>query len=123
MSLGTLEHRVMAVLWEQPDGSPTVREVADRFPEYAYTTIGTVLARLAEKDLLAVERDGQVLRYLVAESRAVYTALLMQEALAATRDPAAALAAFVQSATPEQIAALQDVVQRRVGDLSPTTAS
>ncbi len=123
LSLGTLEHRVMDVLWEQPQDSHTVREVAARLPEYAYTTIATVLDRLANKELLTVQRDGRTLRYAASETRAVHTTLLMQEALAATRDPAAALACFVQGATPEQLAALSDAVERRTRDSSPTAAT
>lgn len=123
LSLGTLEHRVMDVLWEQPQDSHTVRQVADRLPEYAYTTIATVLDRLADKELLTVQRDARTLRYAAAETRAVHTTLLMQEALAATRDPAAALACFVQGATPEQLAALSDAVERRARGFSPTAAA
>ncbi|HTU79132.1 MAG TPA: BlaI/MecI/CopY family transcriptional regulator [Solirubrobacteraceae bacterium] len=114
MTLGTLERRVMDMLWEQPETGRTVREVADRLPEYAYTTIATVLDRLADKNLLMARRDGRVLRYAAADTRAVHTTLLMQEALSATRDPAAALACFVQSATKEQVTALQDAVERRL---------
>jgi predicted transcriptional regulator len=104
----------MDVLWERAEASWTVREVAARLPEYAYTTIATVLDRLAEKELLVVLRGGRLRRYAAADSPAVHTTLVMREALEATHDPAAALACFVESATTEQIAALQDAVERRV---------
>jgi predicted transcriptional regulator len=118
LSLGTLERRVMGVLWEQPERRLAVREVSARLPEYAYTTIATVLDRLADKDLLVVDRSERVLRYAAADTQAVHIQLLMQEALSATRDPAAALACFVQNASPEQIAALQDAVEHRVRAMS-----
>jgi len=111
----------MDVLWERPDGSGTVREVADQLAEYAYTTIATILSRLAEKELVVVIRQDRVLRYAASDSRAVHTTLLMQEALSATRDPAAALALFVESAPAEQIAALQQAVKRRSRAVSPSS--
>jgi predicted transcriptional regulator len=70
--------------------------VADRFPEYAYTTLATVLDRLANKELLNRRQEGRVIHYSATDTRAVHTALLMREALDATRDPEAALACFAQ---------------------------
>jgi hypothetical protein len=43
MNLGELERLVMDVLWDSNEESHTVREVADHFPDHAYTTIMTVL--------------------------------------------------------------------------------
>jgi len=110
----------MDALWSQPDSSGTVWDLAAQLPEYAYTTIATVLDRLAEKELVVILRDGRLRRYIAADTPAVHTTLLMQEALAATRDPASALECFVQSATVEQVAALQHAVNRRVRTASRT---
>lgn len=65
--LGPLEAEVMAVLWSR--GKPMrVREVradvnAARETPLAYTTVMTVLARLAEKGILSRVREGRGYRY------------------------------------------------------------
>lgn len=68
--LGDLEQHVMAVLWRAP-GPLLVREVhqALNYPrEVAYTTVMTVLDRLAKKDAVARERDGRAWRYRPVKS-------------------------------------------------------
>lgn len=68
--LGPLEADVMAIMWaaEQP---LTVRDVLvaindRRDPELAYTTVMTVLVRLADKQILTREREGKGFRYQAA---------------------------------------------------------
>ncbi|MGH9187853.1 MAG: BlaI/MecI/CopY family transcriptional regulator [Acidimicrobiales bacterium] len=61
--LGPLEAEVMHVMWSSGEPS-TVRAVLDRLnegrrPPLAYTTVMTVMARLAEKDILRRELDGR----------------------------------------------------------------
>jgi predicted transcriptional regulator len=61
--LGPLEAEVMRVMWAS-GGHMSVRAVLDRLndgrdPALAYTTVMTVMARLAEKDILSRERDGR----------------------------------------------------------------
>ncbi len=61
--LGPLEAEVMQVLW--PAGTPMdVRAVLDAMNEHrstplAYTTVMTVMARLAEKEILTRRRQGR----------------------------------------------------------------
>jgi predicted transcriptional regulator len=61
--LGPLEAEVMQVLW--PAGKPlAVRAVLDAMNErrsspLAYTTVMTVMARLAEKEILTRRREGR----------------------------------------------------------------
>jgi predicted transcriptional regulator len=61
--LGPLEAEVMQVLW--PAGKPlSVRAVMDEMNEgrsapLAYTTVMTVMARLAEKEILTRHREGR----------------------------------------------------------------
>jgi predicted transcriptional regulator len=61
--LGPLEAEVMRVVW--PAGEPMgVRAVLDemntgRNPPLAYTTVMTVMARLAEKEILTRRREGR----------------------------------------------------------------
>jgi predicted transcriptional regulator len=70
--LGPLEAEIMNVLWSA--GEPmSVRDVLARLNEsrdepLAYTTAMTVLARLAEKDILARVRDGRGYLYEPAVS-------------------------------------------------------
>ena len=68
--LGPLEAEVMAVLWEA--GAPvSVREVAQRLntgrpAPLAYTTVMTVLSRLAGKSILVREPQGRGFVYTPA---------------------------------------------------------
>lgn len=60
----------MSIVWAA-DRPVTVRDVLDavnygRTPELAYTTVMTVLARLAEKQILTRERHGRGYRYQAA---------------------------------------------------------
>lgn len=66
--LGPLESEVMAALWSA-GRSLSVREVLGRLnevrePELAYTTVMTVLSRLANKGVLRREREGRGYRYV-----------------------------------------------------------
>ena len=68
--LGPLEVEVMEVLWAG-DAPMSVRVVLDRLndgrvPPLAYTTVMTVLARLAEKGVLLRELDGRGYLYQAA---------------------------------------------------------
>jgi predicted transcriptional regulator len=61
--LGPLEAEVMQVMWASGEWM-SVREMLARLnegrkPQLAYTTVMTVMARLAEKEILRRERDGR----------------------------------------------------------------
>ncbi|WP_134767688.1 BlaI/MecI/CopY family transcriptional regulator [Nocardioides sp. 1609] len=111
--LGDLERAVMERLWAATgDEAMTVREVhgalaVDR--DIAYTTVMTVMDRLARKDLVTQERDGRAYRYRARESRAALTAGLMRDTLVdfAEHDRSTALVAFVEDASAEDVAALR----------------
>jgi predicted transcriptional regulator len=86
--LGELERAVMDVLWErgtpdEPSDGATVREVTDALADrdLAYTTVMTVLDRLAGKGMVVRQRDGRAWRYQPAAPREAYIAQLMLEAL------------------------------------------
>lgn len=102
-TMGELERAVMEVLWDR--GEPAVvrdvaRALAER--ELAYTTVMTVLDRLAKKGFVHRERAGRAWRYEPANSREGYVAQLMLDALALTGDRDAALTRFANSvSTPE----------------------
>ncbi|MDG4767953.1 BlaI/MecI/CopY family transcriptional regulator [Solwaraspora sp. WMMD406] len=101
--LGDLERAVMDVLWDRdPTAGPvTVRDVAEALRErdLAYTTVMTVLDRLAGKGMVSRERSGRAWHYQPVASREAYIAQLMLDALdlAGSRD--AALVRFAKSVT------------------------
>ncbi|GAB3622802.1 BlaI/MecI/CopY family transcriptional regulator [Mariniluteicoccus endophyticus] len=84
--LGDLEQKVMEVLWHAP-GPRSVRDVHDVLTtsrDLAYTTVMTVLDRLAKKGIVARERDGRQWLYVPAHSRAALIADEILELLEGT---------------------------------------
>ena len=99
--LGDLERAVMDHLWDTA-GPQTVRQVHDALRthrELAYTTVMTVLQRLARKDLVAQIRDDRAHRYAPVHGRDELVAGLMVDALDEAAGPGgrqAALMHFVE---------------------------
>lgn len=113
--LGELERAVMDVLWDRGDADPvTVRAVADALAERkpAYTTVMTVLDRLAKKGFVLRERDGRAWTYRPAASRDAYVARLMLDALELTGDREAALTHFARSVSNPEAEALSQALDR-----------
>lgn len=117
-SLGELERAVMEVLWDR--GAPAaVRDVAEALAARgpAYTTVMTVLDRLAKKGFVRRRRDGRAWQYEPANSREGYVAQLMLDALALTGDRDAALTRFARSVSePEAEVLSQALAQARQDD-------
>jgi predicted transcriptional regulator len=95
-ALGPLEAEVMAVLW-QSDGPVSVREVvqrlnAGRTAPLAYTTVMTVLSRLAGRGILVREQQGR--GYVYSPAVADTAEIAVRGVLAEFGD--AALARFVE---------------------------
>ena len=69
--LGELERRIMEVLWRPGSPARSVRGVLGELSgrDLAYTTVLTVLDRLAKKGLVDRVRDGRAWRYTAAVSR------------------------------------------------------
>jgi predicted transcriptional regulator len=116
----------METLWDAGDGWRTVREVHEvlaKDRDIAYTTVMTVLDRMARKDMVERERDGRAWRYRPAQSRGAMTADVMRQALGEfaetnERDREAALVAFVGEASAADRQALRDALaalERREG--------
>jgi predicted transcriptional regulator len=101
------------VLWEDPRVELTGRDVADELPEYAYTTIVTVLDRLVHKGLVRRTKEGRVNRFTAVGTMAEHAARAMREALGAARDPEVALVEFVQRLTNEQVSLVQRAIAAR----------
>ncbi|RZQ61702.1 BlaI/MecI/CopY family transcriptional regulator [Amycolatopsis suaedae] len=109
--LGDLERAVMEALWAR-DVPATGREVhgdlADR--ALAYTTVMTVLDRLARKGLVNRERDGRAWRYAAAAPRETYIAELMVQALELAGDRDSALVQFARSVSTDEARTLRDAL-------------
>ncbi|MGY4718983.1 BlaI/MecI/CopY family transcriptional regulator [Naumannella huperziae] len=123
--LGDLERVIMDHLWGA-GGSQTVRDVytalAER-REIAYTTVMTVLDRLAKKELVVRERDGRAWRYQPAQGRDALAAEIMDTALGVDAgERSAALVAFADRVTPEEAALLREALAavEAAGDKPPT---
>jgi predicted transcriptional regulator len=72
--LGDLETDIMEVMWATRKA--TVRQVHQRLKtrrEIAYTTVMTVMGRLADKGLLAKRRDGNAFVYRATVSLEMFT--------------------------------------------------
>lgn len=93
---GELQAQIMAALWRLEAG--TVEQVRSALPPRyrgAYTTIQTVLNRLAERGFLARLRSGQTIVYRPRLSEAQYLSRSIQRTLASA-SPDARQAALVQ---------------------------
>jgi predicted transcriptional regulator len=115
--LGELERAVMDVLWDR--GTPaTVREVAEvlRGRDLAYTTVMTVLDRLAGKGMVERERNGRAWSYRPAASREAFIAQLMLDALdlAGSRDDA--LVRFARSVSGSEAEVLREALEKQAGE-------
>jgi predicted transcriptional regulator len=94
---GGLEQEVLAVLLavEEPMTAAQVRAVMG--DTLAYTTVMTVLSRIAEKGLAVRSRKGRAHVYTPVRNGAEITAMRMRRLLDADDDRAAVLARFVGS--------------------------
>jgi predicted transcriptional regulator len=110
--LGELERAVMDHLWSSR-GPQTVRQVHEALSaqrELAYTTIMTVLQRLAKKNLVVQHRDDRAHRYAPTHGRDALVAGLMVDALDQAADSGgreAALVHFVERVGADEAAALR----------------
>jgi predicted transcriptional regulator len=121
--LGDLEREIMEVMWSRSDRS--VRDVmvelnerreADR--RLAYTTVMTVMARLAEKGLLSRRRVGKAHEYEAADTREGYLARASQELARRMVEDfgEAAVSGFLnvlEDVAPERLTRLRRRLQRR----------
>ena len=110
--LGELEREVMDHLWSSREPQ-TVRQVHEALAarrDLAYTTIMTVLQRLAKKNLVVQHRDDRAHRYAPTHGRDELVAGLMVDALDQASDSGsreAALVHFVERVGADEAAALR----------------
>ncbi|MGW0045158.1 BlaI/MecI/CopY family transcriptional regulator [Rhodococcus sp. NPDC003348] len=113
--LGELERAVMDHLWSSSEPQ-TVRQVHEALAahrELAYTTVMTVLQRLAKKNLVIQQRDDRAHRYLPVQGRDELVASLMFDALDqadASDGRVAALVHFVGKVDADEAAALREAL-------------
>jgi predicted transcriptional regulator len=125
--LGELERAVMDHLWSTSEPQ-TVRQVHEALAarrELAYTTVMTVLQRLAKKHLVIQQRDDRAHRYLPVHQREELVASLMVDALQQadkSGSRAAALVHFVGLVGADEADALREALaaleakERSTGD-------
>jgi predicted transcriptional regulator len=107
---GDLQLQVMAAIWRL--GSGTVEQTRSALPpryRSAYTTIQTVLNRLAERGLLVRNWEGGAIRYTPGISEAEYLSRSIERTLAGASQDArqAALAQLIGTLDRDEIAALR----------------
>jgi len=109
--LGDLETDVMEAIWAR--GRATVHDVqkwltaADR--ELAYTTVMTVMSRLADKGLLEKRKDGAAYVYVPAASKEEFTRRTVGTVLSELLDDftAPAMSQFVEFMGEQDEAAIE----------------
>lgn len=108
MKLGDLEREVMEQLWTaaQPMTVRAIHAQLATSRDLAYTTVMTVLDRLAKKGVVQRVREGKAYLYSPVGSREQLAADLMFEALSDAGDRSDALVRFVDRVTPEEAAAM-----------------
>ena len=112
--LGELEAQVMRRIWDR-QGSVTVRDIAGDLQQdrpIAYTTVMTVMDNLRRKGWLNRQQDGRAYRYEPTVSGEEYSADVMRQGLAASRDPAAALIRFIGDLSADEADALEEAYRR-----------
>lgn len=100
---GELQAQLMAVLWRLEAG--TVEQVRGALPpryRSAYTTVQTVMNRLADRGFLARKRAGQAIVYRPKLTEAQYLSRTIQHTLASASPDAR------QAALAQLISGLQD---------------
>ena len=115
LGMGELERHVLDVLWAagQPLSPRDVHTELRRDPPLAYTTIMTILVRLWQKGVLHRERHGRAFTYVPLITRDEYTARRMRDALAASSDPVAALAHFVDGLDTDERSRLRRLLGKK----------
>jgi predicted transcriptional regulator len=118
----------MEHLWTEQADHPaglSVREVHDAIGVergLAYTTLMTVLDRLAKKELVERERDGRAWRYTAAATRHELTSETLHHTLGdlAGTERKSALLHFLDESTPQEIdelkAALEELEARQASE-------
>ena len=112
--LGPLEAEVMDHAWKH-NGPITVRDVVDSIGArqgLAYTTIMTVMERLADKGFMQRRKVGRAYSYHPKLSREEYSARLLRSVFAASKDRRSVLLGFVKSVNKNDLEELERLVRQ-----------
>lgn len=117
--LGELESQIMNWLWRNGEG--TVRDVQNGLnaePEPAYTTIMTVMSRLAQKGLLTKTKRSHAFLYRPAMTKPQFQKNLMRKVMGSLLDSfgTPALSHFVDAVhdeLPEKIDELAELIEAK----------
>ena len=105
--LGTLEARVMDLLWASEE-SLSVRDMVNMLPgDYAYTTILTVVTHLYEKDWVSRDKLGRAYLYRPAQSRAEATSQVLRDIIDTSGDPEGVMLHLARTVTASESAAFR----------------
>lgn len=112
--LGDLEADVMETVWEK--GEVTVRDVYDILKEQrslAYTTVMTVMSRLAEKGLLKKIKAGAAFLYQASASREDFTQSTVKKVITELLEDFAAptISQFVETLGDEQPEKIEELAR------------
>lgn len=112
---GELQAQLMPILWRL--GAGTVEQVRAALParyRSAYTTVQTVLNRLAERGLLSRERQATAIVYRPKISEAAYVSRTIQTTLAGASAEArqTVLAQLIGTLEDDEVAALKALARR-----------
>ena len=111
---GALQQRVMRALWNLGEGG--VEQVRRQLPSKqrgAYTTVQTVLNRLAERGLLHRRPEGNAILYSPAVSESDYYSRSVTETLSRASNEArrTALATVVGKLDPSEVDQIRDLAR------------
>lgn len=111
---GELQVQIMAALWRLDSG--TVEQVRSALPPRyrgAYTTVQTVLNRLAERQLLSRRKQGNVVVYRPEVTEAEYISRSISQTLATASADArqAALARLIGDLDDDELSDLQQLAR------------
>jgi len=112
--LGDLESDIMELLWkESPASVRDIHENLARERSIAYTTVMTVMGRLAEKGLLRREQHGRAYLYVPTQNREQFCSeaisTVMQGLLGGFGEPV--LSHFVDTVNSEDAAKLDELLR------------
>lgn len=112
--LGELQGQIMPVLWRLEVA--TVEQVRSALPRRyrgAYTTVQTVLNRLAERGLVSREKSGNAILYRPRLSEAEFLSRSIEHTLAGASTDArqAALAQLIGGLPIDELGELQELAQ------------
>jgi predicted transcriptional regulator len=112
---GELQERIMRVLWRKEEaGVEEVRRALPKRHRGAYTTVQTVLNRLADRGLLNRRQVGKAIRYSPAISEADYVTGSLTRSLAGASEEArrTALASLVGDLRRGELAEIRALARK-----------